>query len=138
MVPPLDICLEVRQEFVGAHELKIRFIFAPVPVISLPVLVVIPNYTYLVDHVCKAILERMPRSRQRLEKTPKDKVSKAVLSGHDPMAEYLENLHVGDYANTQRLLSIEPTAMQRPERGADQRCIRRQACFPEDLSAEST
>ncbi|MBP1609722.1 MAG: hypothetical protein H6Q04_1957 [Acidobacteria bacterium] len=111
MVPPLDISLEVRQESVGAHELKIRLVLTPVSVISLPALIVIPDYADLVDHVCQAVLKRMLRSRQRLEQTPKDKLSKAVLSEHDPVAEYLEDLHVGDYANIYLVLSIAPTAM---------------------------
>jgi hypothetical protein len=111
MVPPFDISLEVRQEFIGAHELIIRLVLTPVSVVSLPALVVKPDYAILVNHVCQAVLERMLRSRQRLEKTPKDKLSKTVLSEHDPLAEYLDDLHVGDYANTYLLLSMAPTAM---------------------------
>jgi hypothetical protein len=72
MVPPLYISMKIRQEFVGVHELIIRLVLSPVPVISLPTLVVIAKHTNLVDHICQAVSERMLRSRQRLEKMPKD------------------------------------------------------------------
>jgi hypothetical protein len=143
MVPPLDIRLEVRQEFVRAHELIIRLFLIPVSVVSLPALVVIPDYAYPVDHICQAVLIRMFRSRQRFEKTPKDKLSKAVLSEYDPVAEYFNHLHVGDYTNTYLLLSMAPTAMWRAERFAVQRRSRHEdpvmlRCVPATGSSAGT
>ena len=56
MVPPLNISLEVRQEFVGAYERVFRLVLIPVSVVSLPTFVVIPEYANLVDYVCQAVL----------------------------------------------------------------------------------
>jgi hypothetical protein len=113
MVPPLNIRLEVRQKLVGIHKLIIRLVISPMSVVSLPTLIVIPDHTNLVDDICQAVLERMLRSRQRLEKTPNDKLREPVFGEHDPVAEQLNGLHVGDYTNTCPALSMTPTSMQR-------------------------
>ena len=113
MVPPLNIRLEVRQEFVGIHKLIIRLVLSPMSMVSLPTLIVIPEHTNLVDDICQAVLKRMLRSRQRPEKTPNDKIRKPVFGEHDPVSEQLNGLHVGDYTNTYSVLSMTPTSMQR-------------------------
>jgi hypothetical protein len=110
MVPPLDISLEIRQKFFGAHELVIRLLLVPVPVVSLPTFVVIPEDANLVDYICQTVFKQMLRSGQRPRKTPKDKICKPVLCENDPVSEQLDGLHVGDYDNTYQMLSMAPTA----------------------------
>lgn len=81
----------------------------PMPVVTLASLVVITEYTHLVDDISQPVFEGVPGPRQRPRKPPDNKLCKLVLGIDDALAEEFGGLHVGDDANIQTVLSTTPT-----------------------------
>jgi hypothetical protein len=108
-IPPRNIGLEGRDEFVRICEGKVAFLASVVPMITLARFVVVPKDALTANNVGKPVFESMIRAWQWCRKLPEHQFSEREFGVNDSSPNKLESLHVGDCANARRALSMTPT-----------------------------
>ena len=82
---------------------------AKVPMIAFACLVVEPQDTFAIYDIGEPVLERVIRSGKGFRYSPENQLGEGDLRINNSSPEKLHSLHVGDYANTWRLLSMATT-----------------------------
>jgi hypothetical protein len=109
IVPPRYVTLKVGDQLLGCGEGVVAFLAAEVPMIAFACLIVEPQDTFAIYDIGEPVLERVIRSGKGFRYSPENQLGEGALRVNNSSPEKLHGLHVGDYANTWRLLSMATT-----------------------------
>src|SRR5207249_3261381 len=92
-VPPRNVGLEGRNQFVRVCEGVVAFLASVVPMVALARVVVVPKNALAANYVSMAILESVVRTRQWCRKLPKHQLGECNLGVDDSSTDELDSLH---------------------------------------------
>jgi hypothetical protein len=109
IVPPRNVALKICDQLLGSGESVATFLASKMPMIAFARLVVEPQNAFAIYDVGEPVLERVIRSGKGFRYSPENQLGERAFRVNNSSPEKLLSLHVGDYANTQFLLSMTPT-----------------------------
>jgi hypothetical protein len=110
MSPPhVHIAPEGGKQSVGSREIVTRLNISHVPMVSLARFIVVAKYTDAVLDECQPIFEPMRRAANGARQTPDNDLDESIFGEHMSLIDHELGVHVGEYTNTNDVLSITPT-----------------------------